>query len=164
MGQDVRIAEIIPDAELPVLLDIIRQSFLTVTDKFGITRENAPTYPAFMTLEVLKKTISSGLVMFGLYDDEKMIGCVGIEDSGNGAFFIKRLAVSDNYRHKGYGRMLVDFALSIIKEKNGKKASIGMVNENTVLKEWYIGMGFVPVEVKSFSHLSFNVCLMDREI
>jgi ribosomal protein S18 acetylase RimI-like enzyme len=77
---------------------------------------------------------------------------------------MEKLAVLPDKRHNGCGRMLMDFACEIIREKNGNLISIGIINENTVLKNWYIKYGFKEKEVKRFPHLPFEVCFMEKEI
>ena len=37
--------------DLPVCAEVIRRSFLTVAEEFGLTPENAPRYAAFATTE-----------------------------------------------------------------------------------------------------------------
>jgi len=60
--------------------------------------------------------------------------------------------------------MLMDFACEKISERNGKLISIGIINENSVLKNWYIKYGFIEKGLKRFDHLPFEVCFMEKEI
>lgn len=59
--------------------DIIRNSFITVTDEFELTINNAPTNPAFITDENLQQSIEKGLDLYFKYLDEEAVGCVGIQ-------------------------------------------------------------------------------------
>jgi len=79
-------------------------------------------------------------------------------------FIMEKLAVIPGCRHKGYGRRLMDFAADYIGAKGGNKISIGVINENQVLKKWYIDYGFKEIGIKKFSHLPFEVCFMEKEI
>jgi len=163
MNDDVYITEISSPDQLEELIIVLQASFGTVAEEFHLTRENAPTNPAFITLPALQESIARGLLMFGLFRDGELIGCVGIEDAKkNNLFFIERLAVLPQFRHSGYGKKLMDFAFATIKERNGKKVSIGIINENTVLKEWYQKLGFSPVAVKQFAHLPFTVAFLEK--
>ena len=63
---------------------------------------------------------------------------------------------------QGYGRQLIDAAVRAVKEAGGRRISIGIINENTVLKEWYKSNGFTETEIKEFPHLPFSVCYLER--
>jgi hypothetical protein len=60
--------------------------------------------------------------------------------------------------------MLMDFACDKIHQNNGKLISIGIINENIVLKKWYTDYGFVEKGLKRFDHLPFEVCFMEKEV
>ena len=79
-----------------------------------------------------------------------MIGCVAIENSKREpeTFYIKRLAVAPFYRHKGYGKSLIDKAIAIIRRVGGREVAIGIMNQNKPLKDWYLGKGFVATGCK----------------
>jgi len=152
------------DGQLLECTKIIRESFQTVADEFHLTPENAPTNPAFIRFEDVKVFISKGVVLHGLYQDLKMIGCIAIEKSkdNNCTYYIERLAVLPSYRHKGYGKRLMDFASNKIVEIGGKEISIGIIDENSKLKKWYFDYGFMETGKKAFSHLPFTVCFMKK--
>lgn len=42
--------------------------------------------------------------------------------------------------------------------------SIGIINENKVLKQWYSSFGFNETGFKKFPHLPFTVCFMEKKI
>jgi len=77
---------------------------------------------------------------------------------------MEKLAILPEYRHKGFGKKLVDFVFDYVRRENGAKVSIGFINENSVLKGWYKDYGFVETNVKQFEHLPFLVCFMERKI
>jgi ribosomal protein S18 acetylase RimI-like enzyme len=165
MNSDVYIKRITAYDQLEKLVGVLQTAFGTVAEKFHLTRENAPSNPAFITCAILKKSLDRGLIMFGLFLRGELIGCIGIEDSKkDNVFFIERVAVLPEHRHNGFGKKLMDFAFQMIKERNGRKISIGIIDENTVLKEWYERQGFSPVAVKQFPHLPFTVAFLEKEI
>jgi ribosomal protein S18 acetylase RimI-like enzyme len=165
MNNDIRIKEITAGDQLENLRGVLQAAFGTVAAEFYLTRENAPSNPAFITLPALKKSLDRGLIMFGLFRRGELIGCIGIEDSKkDNVFFIERVAVLPEHRHNGFGKKLMDFALETIKERNGRKISIGIIDENTVLKEWYQQQGFSPVAVKRFPHLPFTVAFLEKKL
>jgi ribosomal protein S18 acetylase RimI-like enzyme len=143
---------------------VVRDSFITVAREFNITRENAPTNPAFAGADSLNKMKEKGLKLFGLYEGSACIGFVAIERANDGVFYMERLAVLPQYRHKGYGTILMDFVTEQVKKCGGKKISIGIINDNKVLKNWYNKYGFVETGLKSFQHLPFTVCFMEKEV
>ena len=152
--------------ELLQCTQVISASFKTVAEEFHLTENNAPTNPAFLTIKILKIYMNKGIELFGYYENNTIIGCIAIEQSHDekDIFFIERLAVIPEKRHKGYGTQLIDYAIKRIKEKNGKKASIGIINDNKRLKKWYVRLGFKEVNLKKFNHLPFKVCFLDKKI
>ncbi|MBN1649185.1 MAG: GNAT family N-acetyltransferase [Spirochaetales bacterium] len=152
--------------EINELYEIITQSFRTVADDFGFTRENAPANPAFRPKEDLVRHIERGGEYFFAVDNGRKVGCVAIEKhhSEQGCFFIERLAVLPEYRHRGYGARLIAHALAEIRKRNGSSAGLGIINDNTVLKDWYIKLGFTVTGTKRFEHLPFTVCFMEMKL
>jgi GNAT superfamily N-acetyltransferase len=159
------IIEITKDDQKKELVEVIRKSNETVAKEFNLTRENTPTNPAFITYETLADSMNKGIIMYGFYNDKRLVGCVGIQDSKkNNTFYITRLAVLPAHRHKNIGRRLLDYAFEAIKSQNGKIVSIGIINENEVLKNWYIKYGFEETELKKFDHLPFTVCFLQKKV
>ncbi len=58
-------------------------------------------------------------------------------------YYIERLAVNPNHRHHGFGDRLLNHAFDYIKGNEGTVASIGLMDNNTVLKELYKIKGFI---------------------
>ena len=143
---------------------IIRSAFGKVAAELGITVENAPMFPAFITLERLEEMRARGAVFFGLFIDGRQAGVVAVEKRDTGDYYLERLAVLPEYWRGGLGRELVDFIIDYVRELGVKKLYLGMVNEHTVLKNWYQSMGFIEIELKKFEHLPFTVCFMALEI
>jgi diamine N-acetyltransferase len=136
---------------------VIRASFSTVAGQFGLTKENAPSHPSFLTAEALSLQREKGASLFGLYDGEAQLGCVAIEPSKTAerTFYLERLAVLPECRHRGYGRSLLDFAAAEIGKRGGKVTGIAIIDEHAELKRWYQGYGFVEIRTQRFPHLPF---------
>jgi diamine N-acetyltransferase len=113
-------------------------------------------------MEYLNKPV----ILYGLLLDDGIVGCVAIERSKREtrSFYIERLSVAPIHRHHGHGRKLMDFAVDAIRRMDGCKASIGIMNQNKILKDWYIGQGFIEQECKQIAHLPFEVCYMVKPI
>lgn len=143
---------------------VIRISFATVAAEFNITRENAPTNPAFAEADSLVKMKEKGIDMYGAYCKGHKVGFVAVEKADDDRWYMERLAVLPQYRHMGIGRALMDFVFESVRMNGGKKVSIGIINENRVLKNWYIAYGFLETEVKVFKHLPFEVCFLEKTV
>ena len=144
--------------------EIIRNSFKTVADEFGLTKENCPTNGAFLEDGKLMDDYNRGIKMFGFFENTKQVGFMALERNDINAFYLEKLAVSPDYRHKGYGRMLMDYAKDYIKKANGNNISIGVIYENKKLLKWYEAYGFFITGTKQFSHLPFVVCFMRLDL
>lgn len=70
-----------------------------------------------------------------------------------------------DYRHLGIGKELVNFAVDYCKKTlDSNKIKIGIVEENTVLKEWYKALGFVHTGTRKYEHLPFTVGFMELKL
>ncbi len=145
-------------------LTIIRSAFGKVADELGITIENAPMFPAFITLERLEEMRTRGAVFYGMFIDGEQVGVVAVEKRDTGDYYLERLAVLPEYWHGGLGRELVNFIIDYVKKIGVKRLYLGMVNEHKVLKEWYQSMGFEEINLKKYEHLPFTVCYMALDI
>jgi len=96
--------------------------------------------------------------MYGLYDAEKLIGYVAVSKVNDidDTYEIHHLSVVPEYRHKSYGKLLLDHCKAIVKELGGIRINIGIIEENTVLKNWYVENGFVHTGTKTFDFLPFT--------
>lgn len=147
-----------------VIVKIIRDSFRDVARRFSLTQDNCPKHPSNCTSSWIDKDISRGVQYFILYVDERPIGCVGIESPTADVCYLERLSVLPEMRGKHFGIKLARHALECAAAKGAGKVGIGIIAEQTELKDWYKKLGFKEMQTKSFSHLPFNVCLMEYEI
>lgn len=158
------IKEIKSAEEISSSAAVLRQAFATVAEDFGLTESNCPTNSAFIKEDSLRLMTDKGVYLFGLFEREKQVGFVAVEKSTDSLFYLEKLAVVPSYRHKGYGKILMDYASGFIKKQGGKEISIGIINENSVLKAWYEHYGFREAEIKTYTHLPFTVCIMKKYI
>ena len=147
-----------------VLAILIRDSFRDVARRFSLTKDNCPKHPSNCASSWIESDISCGVQYYILYVDENPIGCVAIEKPSADVCYLERLSVLPEMRGKRLGIRLVQHALKCAALKGARKVSIGIIDEQTELKEWYTQLGFVVTEIKNFPHLPFTVCLMDFEI
>ncbi len=158
--------ELKTEAELDRCAQVIREAFSSVAAEFGYTPENASTFPAFITTEKLFEEAAKGVRFFGLFDGPNQPGCVALEKAPQeeNVFFLERLAVHPAARHRGLGVGLMDFAFSQARDLGGKTVKIAIVDENRVLKNWYIAYGFRETGTKIYPHLPFTVCFLEKEV
>ncbi|MDR2558836.1 MAG: GNAT family N-acetyltransferase [Oscillospiraceae bacterium] len=157
------VREITPE-EIPQSAEIIRQSFKTVADEFGITEENTPTHGTFMKDEKLQSDFNAGIKMFGLFEWEKQVGFVAAETRDGENYYVEKLAVLPDYRHRRGGKDLMKAAEEYIRNAGGKLVSIGIIYENKMLLEWYKMLGYEETGTKNFPNFPFTVCFMKKEI
>ncbi|MDD3364145.1 MAG: GNAT family N-acetyltransferase [Syntrophomonas sp.] len=161
---EIKIKKIINEAELSNSVNIVRDSFITVANEYELTRENARTNAAFIEFEDLLKMKEKDVHIFGVYKDEIQIGFFTIEKNDNNLYYLNKLAVLPYYRHNGYGGKILDFVFNDVKQAGGGIISIGIINNNLVLKNWYIKHGFAETAIKKYPQLPFEVCLMEKEV
>ena len=141
---------------LPECLEVIHRSFSTVADEFGLTKENCPKHTSFIPLSYLETQMKWGWLMFGLYTDKRIIGYMSLSKEAEKVYELHNLAVLPEFRHLGFGTQLLDYAKETVKSLGGSKIKIGIIEESTVLKNWYIANGFEHTGSKKFDHLPFT--------
>ena len=147
-----------------VLADLIRRGFVDVAKKFGLNRDNCPKHPSNYTEEWVIGDLERGVVYFIQEEDGIPVGCVGLENAGEGVFYVERLAVLPEHRRRGFGRRLMSHAESSAKVMGARRLEIGIISDDTTLRDWYLGAGFCETGRKRFPHLPFEVTFMAKEI
>ncbi len=89
---------------------------------------------------------------------------MSLTDTGNGGYEMNDVSILPEWRHYGYGKRMIDFCKEKVKELSGNKITIGIVEENTVLKDWYTANGFIHTGTKIFEHLPFTVGYMEWRV
>lgn len=162
MADQIQIKQITTKAQMVESVKILRKSFGAVAKTYHLTKINCPTNPAFITVEKLSDLKKKKAEMFGLYQQNKQIGFMVIEKANTIRFYIEKLAILPQYHHLGYGQHLMNFAFEYIRKRGGHTISIGIIDKNKRLKNWYKDQGFFETIKKSFPHLPFRVCFMEK--
>ncbi|MCL2004267.1 MAG: GNAT family N-acetyltransferase [Oscillospiraceae bacterium] len=145
-------------SDLSVAAEVVRISFATVAEAFGLTEQNCPRHPAFaVTEERLQGFFGKSCRMYGLFEDGKMVGYTALSDQGDGVYGIHNLAVLPGYRHKGYGKRLLDVCKRQVMASNGVNIKIEIIEDNTMLKDWYLANGFRALGTERIEQLPFLV-------
>ena len=147
--------------ELPEYAEVIRQSFATVAREFGLTKETCPAHPSLISNEALRERFKEDYTPFGLFVDGKLAGFMSLTNKGGGVFVMNNVAVLPEYRHLGCGKALLEFCKAKVRELGGRKLEIDIIEDNTVLKNWYIANDFVNIGTERFDHLPFTVGYME---
>jgi N-acetylglutamate synthase-like GNAT family acetyltransferase len=147
-----------------VLTETIRRSFQDVAERFGLTLENAPRHPSNCTVDWIRKDMERGVTYFAIENKNHVVGCVALERANPEVCYLERLAVLPDHRRCGFGKALVNHVLSESELLGVHRVSIGIIAEQTELKNWYKGLGFVEGESKEFPHLPFRVTFMSYDI
>lgn len=151
-----------PDGEL--LARIIRQSFEDVALRFGLTAENCPKHPSNCTPQWIDLALTRGVEYFLLEQGGIPCGCVALEHARPQIRYLERLAVLPDCRRRGFGRALVDFAVSRARASGADRVEIGIISGQRELKEWYSRIGFRETRRAAFPHLPFEVAFMAKTL
>jgi ribosomal protein S18 acetylase RimI-like enzyme len=157
----IRMIKQIGESELNDCLNVIHESFMTVANDFGLTIENCPTNGAFMPFNRLQNDLARGHLMFAFYAKGKAVGFMQLSKQDNYAYELEKLAVLPQNRHNGYGKELINFAKSKVLDLGASKITIGIIEENIRLKDWYTANGFIHTGTRVFAHLPFTVGFME---
>lgn len=150
--------------DIPQAVEVIRESFATVAEEFGLTGENAPRFTAFaMNGERLSRQLEQGRPMFALFADGAMAGYYSLAPEGE-ACELNNLCVRPGYRHKGLGGALLDHALAQGRERGFSRMTLGLVEENRVLRAWYEAWGFTHTGRGKFDFFPFTCGYMEQPL
>jgi ribosomal protein S18 acetylase RimI-like enzyme len=146
------------------LVDVIRRACATVAKRFALTPQNCPKTAAFYTMDRLRADLDRGVQYYLLEDNTEACGCVALENAKPGVCYLERLAVLPEHRSKGFGTALVRHAFAEAMAMGIRRIEIGIIAEDTRLKQWYRRFGFELTGTKTFDHLPFLVAFMATDL
>ena len=153
--------------ELFECVRLIRESFMTVADAFGFTTDNAPRFTAFATTpERLRyhRDVEKRPMFVYVADDGRIAGYYSLALLGDGSCELNNLCVHPGYRHRGIGGALLTDAFRRADALGCGRMKIGIVEENTVLRKWYEGKGFVHVGTQKYDFFPFTCGYMEADL
>jgi diamine N-acetyltransferase len=150
--------------DIGVLVKTIRDSFQTVAERFGLTRENCPRHPSNCTSGWIQQEMDRGVQYFMLESENLVSGCVALESANSEVCYLERLGVLPHQRKRGFGKALVRHVMSQAKRFGARHVDIGVIAEDTELRDWYKRLGFIETETKEFPHLPFRVTFMSCNV
>ena len=150
-------------ADLSACADVIRRSFRTVADEFGFTEQNAPRFTAFAMTEerLLWHMDGEHRIMYLDEEDGMPCGYYSLLLRGEGACELGNLSVLPEYRHKGIGGRLLAHAMERAKEQDCRVMEFSIVEENTVLRNWYESSGAVHTGTEKYDFFPFTCGYMN---
>ncbi len=151
-------------ADIDTLVTLLRNSFRDVAERFELTIENCPKFPAFNAKERIEGDFKKGLKFYILEENSRACGCIAFEKANPDVCYLGRLAVLPEHRNKGFGKALVNHLFKQAGKIGIRRVEIGIISKHTKLKNWYKQFGFVQKGTKKFDHLPFVVAFMSAEI
>lgn len=156
----------ITETDIPDCVQVIRRSFQTVADTFGFTAENAPRFTAFATDEarLLYLLREQHRPMFGWFEQGKPVGYYNLLIAEDSVCELGSLCVLPAYRHRGIGEMLLNDAQTKAAGLGCRVIKLSIVEENTVLRQWYEARGFVHTGAEKYDFFPFTCGYMEKTI
>lgn len=152
--------------EIPVCIDLIKRSFLTVADEFGFTEENAPGFTAFATTDekLFRQMDGERRPMYVFVENGVLCGYYSLLIRENDECELNNLAVLPEYRHKGIGKRLLEHACLIARDNGCRIMNIGIVEENKRLRKWYEENGAIHVGTRKYDFFPFTCGYMKKQL
>lgn len=151
-------------ADIPLLTEMIRDSFRDLADRFQLTPDNCPKHPSNCQPEWIESALEKGVLYYILEDSETACGCVALEQATPEVSYIERLGVRPQFRRRGLGEILMSYVITKAKRLGAARVEIGIISDHTELKDWYTRLGFSVKNRARFEHLPFEVMFMFKEL
>ena len=152
--------------EIEGCVSVIRASFMTVAQEFGITEQNAPRFTAFATnAQRLQWQYAQGRPMFLCVNEEGLpIGYYSLCEKSREEVELNNLCVLPACRRRKLGEALLLHALREAMVRGYQYMTIGIVEENKQLRMWYEKYGFVHTGTEKFAFFPFTCGYMKKQL
>ncbi len=150
--------------DIPVCVDLIKKSFMTVANELGFTKTNAPRFTAFATTSdrLYWQMDNENRLMYVFEENGILCGYYSLLIQNNEECELNNLAVLPEYRHNGVGGELLNHAFDMARNTGCKIVNIGIVEENIVLRKWYEHNGAIHVGIKKYDFFPFTCGYMKK--
>ena len=150
--------------EIPVCVEVICRSFMTVADEFRFTIENAPRFTAFATTEerLVYQLEQERRQMFAYYDDGRIVGYYSLLKQNEKECELNNLCVLEEYRHKKIGEQLLEHAFVEAGKMGCTQMNIGIMEENVKLRKWYEDHGAEHIGTEKYDFFPFTSGYMKK--
>lgn len=152
--------------DIPTCTKVIQASFQTVADTFGLTMENAPRFTAFAVDDerLLWQMEQEHRPMYAYFNCGLITGYYSLLQLENGICELNNICVLPTYRHRKIGQALLEHAFHTARALGYTRMEIGIVEENTMLRQWYERFGFIHTSTKKFDFFPFTCGYMTKEL
>jgi len=152
----------IKKSDLLACLNIFHCGYETVAIEFGLTEENCPDRGrANLQFDKLASEFEKGTLMFGYFLENRIVGFLGLNIVDNCVCKLNDIIILPEYRQRGYGEELLELCKRKAVELGCTKITLGMIEDNKKLKDWYIKNGFINVGFKKYDKAPFTVGYME---
>ena len=149
--------------ELPVCLNVLRESYEASAVTFGMTEENCPYRGrTSLPLSVLEQEFEV-CRMYAYVLEEKIVGVLSLQQEGT-MLHLNDIALLPEEQGKGFGTKLIGFAIAQVKELDCTGIRLGMVHDNLRLRKWYESFGFETVKLNKYDKVTYTVGTMEKTI
>ncbi|MBD5140133.1 MAG: GNAT family N-acetyltransferase [Ruminococcus sp.] len=148
---------------IPECVKVIRESFLTVAEEFGITPENAPRFTAFAVTEdrLYWQFDSEHRPMTAYFKDGKIVGYYSLSVVRDGVCELNNLCTLPAYRHNNIGEKLLEDAFEQSKKLGCTKMQLSIIEENKRMRKWYENHGFTHTGTEKLDFFPFTCGYME---
>jgi len=141
-------------------LEVFHKGYETVAVEFGLTEDNCPDRGrASLPFDKLLKEYEDGTDMYCYEINSKIVAFLGMNYTDN-KYKLDDIIVLLEYRGKGIGNELLKFCKDKANKGGVKEIHLGMIDDNTRLKNWYEKNGFENVELVNYDGAPFTVGYM----
>ena len=151
--------------DLSVCIEIFHRGYETVAIEYALTEENSPDRGrASLPLEKLIAEFDAGVLMFGYFLNDNIVGYLGMKKLESGDIGLDDIIVLPECRQNGYGTKLLNFCKQTAKDLGAKKVRLGMIDDNKRLRKWYEDNGFVNISYIKYENAPYTVGKMECRV
>jgi diamine N-acetyltransferase len=129
----------------------------------GITPENGPSHPSNCKDCWIEENMNKGEIYFICSYKDRVIGTIAYKIKGS-VLTMKHLAVLPKFWGLGLGSSLVNHIFECAKSQKVSSINIGLIDDNSRLKEWYKSFGFSPCKTKKIQGLPYRLTFMKKSL
>ncbi len=130
----------------------VRESFLDVAERFGLTPENCPTHPSNCTNKWIERSIMDGTAYYILEEGDTACGSVAMARVSERVRCVEKLAVLPDCRRRGFGDALLRHVLDEAARAGANSVQLSIIAEHDDLRRWYETRGFVVLRTTIHDH------------
>ncbi len=145
-------------------LSVIRQSFHTVAETYGLPEENCVASGSFIKMDQLMGDFRRGVKLFGCLCDGVSAGYMQLEMTEPGKYTLDKVAVLPEYRGQGIGAQMLQYATAFACKHGGQTLTVSVFAADRSLIEWYRQHGFVLRDVITKNNLPLEVACLEKDL